>query len=145
MNGVSHKKIADMFGCSQETVRRRAQEFGYPPRIAPNLKREVPQKTRREGVRQVELARVGTYSGNAHTQIVTLPCEPWENPTVPEPISEDVLRREWQKTVLEYLFQGFGVEDIAVKLWCDVVDVHYEVKRLRQSGQLNQIYGAANG
>jgi hypothetical protein len=142
---MSHREIADMLGCSKETVRRRARQFGYPERIAPNRKRETPPKPHREGVRQVELARVGTYSGNAHTQVVTLPCEPWENPTVPEPISEEVLRKEWQASVLEYLFQGFGVEDIAVKLWCDVVDVRYEVKRLRQNGQLSKIFGAANG
>lgn len=50
----------------------------------------------------------------------------------------------WQARVAEYLRQGYGVEDIAVFLDCDVQDVRNEVAILRSEGRLDGLY-RANG
>lgn len=45
----------------------------------------------------------------------------------------------WQMRVREYLRQGFGVEDIALKLGCAPDDVRREISILRQEGRLAKI------
>jgi hypothetical protein len=47
----------------------------------------------------------------------------------------------WQARVRGLLRDGYGVEDIAVRLKCDVADVRAEVAILRADGQLAAIYG----
>jgi DNA-binding NarL/FixJ family response regulator len=42
----------------------------------------------------------------------------------------------WQAKVAQYLRDGFGVEDIALKLKCEVSAVRREVKILRDEGRL---------
>jgi hypothetical protein len=77
--GVSHKNIAVMLGCSEETVRRRASEFGYPKRDRINAPRPPqPEKPQRDDVRKVEVASGG--SNYPVVQSVSLPREPWLSP-----------------------------------------------------------------
>ena len=46
----------------------------------------------------------------------------------------------WQVRVRGLLAQGYGVEDIALRLSYDLKSVQAEVKILRQSGELRRIY-----
>ena len=43
---------------------------------------------------------------------------------------------DWQLKVHRLLGQGFGVEDIAIKLECDLARVRDEIKSLRRKGKL---------
>lgn len=53
---------------------------------------------------------------------------------------------QWICRVRESLREGYGVEDIALRLKCDVEDVRQEVKILREQGDLERIYrGQING
>lgn len=45
----------------------------------------------------------------------------------------------WQARVRALLREGFGVEDIAVRLSCRVEDVRREVEILRATGELKEI------
>ena len=47
----------------------------------------------------------------------------------------------WQTTVRNLLRDGLGVEDIAVKLECEVAAVRREVKILRDEGRLMGVLG----
>ena len=49
----------------------------------------------------------------------------------------------WQAKVRNRLRDGYGVEDIAVMLGCDVGDVRKEVEILRNEGRLRKLFGAA--
>lgn len=53
------------------------------------------------------------------------------------------LNSMWIGAVREALRLGFGVEDIAVQLGCNVESVRLEVSILRQSGELKKIYERA--
>lgn len=45
----------------------------------------------------------------------------------------------WMVQVRTLLGQGFGVEDIAIKLECSVADVRREVEIYRQEGRIKEI------
>ncbi len=45
----------------------------------------------------------------------------------------------WMVRVRTLLGQGFGVEDIAIKLNCRVADVRREVEIYRQEGRIKEI------
>lgn len=45
----------------------------------------------------------------------------------------------WMVRVRTLLGQGFGVEDIAIKLKCAVADVRREVEIYRQEGRIKEI------
>lgn len=45
----------------------------------------------------------------------------------------------WIVSVRELLGQGFGVEDISLKLECSVEDVRREVEIYRQEGRIKEI------
>ena len=45
----------------------------------------------------------------------------------------------WMVRVRTLLGQGFGVEDISLKLECSVADVRREVEIYRQEGRLKEI------
>lgn len=47
----------------------------------------------------------------------------------------------WIVKVRDLLRQGFGVEDIAVKLKCDVSHVRAEVEIYRREGRLKEVLG----
>ena len=47
----------------------------------------------------------------------------------------------WINKVTRLLAEGFGTEDIAVKLKCDIEDVRREVAILRESGHLKYTLG----
>ena len=47
---------------------------------------------------------------------------------------------QWICRVREHLREGFGVEDIAIRLKCDVEAVRAEVWILREQGDLERIY-----
>lgn len=47
---------------------------------------------------------------------------------------------QWISRVRALLKEGFGVEDIAVELVCDVEKVRLEVQILRAEGELDGIY-----
>lgn len=47
----------------------------------------------------------------------------------------------WATRVRKLLGQGFGVEDIAVKLECKADDVRREVEIYRQEGSLRRVLG----
>lgn len=47
---------------------------------------------------------------------------------------------QWICRVRQALAEGFGVEDIALRLSCAVEDVRNEVRILRESGLLARIY-----
>ena len=47
---------------------------------------------------------------------------------------------QWQRYVKSLLGQGWGVEDISVKMGCDIEHVRAEVQILRQSGALKRVY-----
>lgn len=51
----------------------------------------------------------------------------------------------WISQVRKLLKQGFGTEDIAIKLDCKLQDVKNEVDILRESGELKMIYGIGEG
>ena len=46
----------------------------------------------------------------------------------------------WIVMVRTLLKEGFGTEDIAVKLKCKLSDVRNEVQILREEGELDRIY-----
>lgn len=46
----------------------------------------------------------------------------------------------WQAQVRGLLAHGFGIEDIALRLECDLESVQAEVKILREEGELRRIY-----
>lgn len=46
---------------------------------------------------------------------------------------------KWQGDVARLLGEGFGVDDIAIRLKCDADDVRREVQILRQEGRLAEI------
>ena len=46
----------------------------------------------------------------------------------------------WQTVVRRLLREGYGVEDVAIKLRCDVDDVRREVAILRASGDLARMF-----
>ena len=48
----------------------------------------------------------------------------------------------WQTAVRGLLKQGYGVENIAIKLKCDVQDVRREVAILRDSGEIARMFPA---
>lgn len=48
---------------------------------------------------------------------------------------------EWRMSVRTLLRAGFGVEDIALKLKCSVETVRRYVKRLREAGELREMFG----
>ena len=50
----------------------------------------------------------------------------------------------WICQVKKLLKEGFGTEDIAIKLKCKINDVRNEVKILREMGELDRIYGTSN-
>lgn len=45
----------------------------------------------------------------------------------------------WQGLVSQYLREGYGVEDIALFMECDVALIRTEVSILRQEGRLRDI------
>lgn len=139
--GVSIVKLAKALGCCNRSVPRYAERFGYPPRIKKTQPVEA-EPVERMDVRQIEIAGVGTYSGTDIRKNVSVRREPWLDE--PEPISEDSLRKAWRASVLELLSDGFGVEDIAIRLHCDPVDVRYEVSRLRGEGVIAQLIGGSH-
>ena len=47
----------------------------------------------------------------------------------------------WQAQVRRFLNSGYGVEDIALKMACDVEDVRSEVRILRNQGVLECVVG----
>lgn len=47
----------------------------------------------------------------------------------------------WQSRVASLLRDGFGVEDIAIRMKCDAYDVRREVEILRSEGRLRDILG----
>lgn len=47
----------------------------------------------------------------------------------------------WQAKVRALLRDGYGVEDIALRLRCDVGDVRSEVAILRAEGELARMFG----
>jgi DNA-binding NarL/FixJ family response regulator len=47
----------------------------------------------------------------------------------------------WQAKVAQYLRDGYGVEDIALKMKCEVSAVRHEVKILRDEGRLGAALG----
>ena len=49
----------------------------------------------------------------------------------------------WQATVRRHLANGYGVEDIAVTLGCNVEHVRAEVRIIRQECGLGLFYAAA--
>ena len=51
----------------------------------------------------------------------------------------------WMVRVRQLLDQGYGTEDIAIKLECDVKHVRNEVQILRETGALKRIYGIGEG
>lgn len=48
---------------------------------------------------------------------------------------------QWIGRVKALIRDGYGVEDIAVKLACDVACVRTEVAILRDMGELNDLFG----
>lgn len=141
--GISLVQIANVLGCSKRSVARCADAFGYPERLRASGNVAPPSEpAKREGVRTIEVAGVGTYSGTDIRKNVSVRREPWLDE--PEPISEDSLRKAWRASVLELLSEGFGVEDIAIRLHCDPVDVRYEVMRLRGEGLIAQVFGGSH-
>lgn len=46
----------------------------------------------------------------------------------------------WQGRVRVLMGEGFGVEDIAVKLGCPVADVRREAEILECQGELDRVY-----
>lgn len=48
---------------------------------------------------------------------------------------------QWIGRVRALIREGYGVEDIAVKLGCDVACVRTEIEILRQSGDLKVMFG----
>jgi len=46
----------------------------------------------------------------------------------------------WRMAVTYRLSQGYGVEDIALQLKCNVEDVRFHVRALRARGKLAEIY-----
>lgn len=58
---------------------------------------------------------------------------------------DDVSRSErrnslWQGRVKAMIAQGFGCEDIAFRLECNLEDVQREIKILRESGELKKMF-----
>lgn len=47
----------------------------------------------------------------------------------------------WQSRVASLLRDGFGVEDIAIRMKCSTADVRREVEILRSEGRLRDILG----
>ena len=47
----------------------------------------------------------------------------------------------WMRKVWALISEGFGTEDIAVKLKCDIESVRREVAILRESGHLKYVLG----
>ena len=47
----------------------------------------------------------------------------------------------WQRRVADLLREGFGVEDIAIRLKCSADDVRREVTILRNEGWLRDVLG----
>lgn len=61
-------------------------------------------------------------------------------------MSEDVSKAErrnsaWQGRVKSLTAQGWGSEDIANRLGCDLQDVRREIQILRESGELKKMFG----
>ena len=52
---------------------------------------------------------------------------------------------QWIRRVRGALAEGLGVEDIALRLSCDVEDVRREVSILRENGALARIYERNEG
>lgn len=147
LDGATLRQMAEMLGCSQVTIARKAKKFGYPPRHNPTkANKPVPKDTPQTHpqLRVVQVSDVGIYSGTVKKSPVSLPVEPWGSEA--ESVSERSLRAGWREAVQMMLAEGFGAEDIAIKLLCDPIDVRYEIKRLREAGKLASIYGvSANG
>ena len=51
----------------------------------------------------------------------------------------EMTAEKWQRWVRRYLRAGYGTEDIAMMLKCDVSAVRLEVKILRESGKLREV------
>ena len=49
--------------------------------------------------------------------------------------------RIWRQAVAELLGQGFGVEDIALRLKIGASEIRDEISRLRESGKLRAVLG----
>lgn len=47
----------------------------------------------------------------------------------------------WQSRVASLLRDGFGVEDIAIRMKCSTADVRREVEILRSEGRLRDVLG----
>lgn len=47
----------------------------------------------------------------------------------------------WQRRVADLLREGFGVEDIAIRMKCSTADVRREVEILRNEGRLRDVLG----
>ncbi len=47
----------------------------------------------------------------------------------------------WQSRVASLLRDGFGVEDIAIRMKCSTADVRREVEILRNEGRLRDVLG----
>lgn len=50
---------------------------------------------------------------------------------------------KWNESVHDLLRQGFGVEDIAIRIGCTAERVRREVNNLRQTGRLREVLGLA--
>ncbi len=48
---------------------------------------------------------------------------------------------KWNESVHDLLRQGFGVEDIAIRIGCTAERVRREVNNLRQTGRLRDVLG----
>lgn len=136
--GVSMAKIGAALGVCKRSVSRAAARFGYPERVpnnagGPSMSDVAP--TKREGVRSIH---VSTDTRTDIRKMVSVPAEPWADDH--EPVSLDSLCRAWQADVLDYLKDGMGVEDIALKMECDVREVRFEVNRLRKNGILDAAF-----
>lgn len=60
------------------------------------------------------------------------------------PKNKSYQNSQWICRVREELKAGFGVEDIAIRLNCDVADVRAEVGILREGGDLKRMFKALN-